>query len=118
MAGCGYGGYCFPKDIDAFIHIAGKLGYKFDLLKAQYDAAKEIGVNVPVYLSAGIDNVASYDHPEWREIRANGQLGGGEPEEITNPGFHSMCFNSPYMDYLCEQIKEAVELFPECDGIF
>lgn len=33
-AGIGYGGSCFPKDVDAFINIAGKLGCDFDLLKA------------------------------------------------------------------------------------
>jgi UDPglucose 6-dehydrogenase len=33
-AGCGYGGFCFPKDVDAFIHIAQKLGYDFEILKA------------------------------------------------------------------------------------
>ena len=33
-AGLGYGGACLPKDLDAFIHIAEKLGYNFDLLKA------------------------------------------------------------------------------------
>jgi UDPglucose 6-dehydrogenase len=33
-AGIGYGGSCFPKDLDAFITIAGKLGYDFKLLKA------------------------------------------------------------------------------------
>ena len=32
-AGIGYGGSCFPKDLDAFIWIAGKLGYDFELLK-------------------------------------------------------------------------------------
>lgn len=32
-AGVGYGGSCFPKDIDAFIWIAEKLGYDFSLLK-------------------------------------------------------------------------------------
>jgi UDPglucose 6-dehydrogenase len=32
--GIGYGGSCFPKDVDAFIHIAGKLGYDFSILKA------------------------------------------------------------------------------------
>ena len=32
-AGLGYGGSCFPKDLDAFISIAHKLGYNFDLLK-------------------------------------------------------------------------------------
>lgn len=33
-AGIGYGGSCFPKDVEAFIHIAGQLGYNFELLKA------------------------------------------------------------------------------------
>jgi UDPglucose 6-dehydrogenase len=32
-AGLGYGGFCLPKDIDAFIKISDKLGYSFDLLK-------------------------------------------------------------------------------------
>ena len=32
-AGMGYGGSCFPKDLDAFISIAEKTGYSFDLLK-------------------------------------------------------------------------------------
>jgi len=33
-AGVGYGGSCFPKDVDAFVGIAEKLGYDFKLLKA------------------------------------------------------------------------------------
>jgi UDPglucose 6-dehydrogenase len=33
-AGIGYGGSCFPKDLEAFIDIAGKLGYDFQILKA------------------------------------------------------------------------------------
>lgn len=32
-AGVGFGGFCFPKDIKAFISIAAKLGYDFRLLK-------------------------------------------------------------------------------------
>jgi UDPglucose 6-dehydrogenase len=32
-AGLGYGGACLPKDVDAFIHIAEKLGYNLELLK-------------------------------------------------------------------------------------
>ncbi|MFC1870789.1 UDP-glucose dehydrogenase family protein [Chloroflexota bacterium] len=33
-AGIGYGGYCFPKDLSAFIKIAEVAGYDFELLKA------------------------------------------------------------------------------------
>jgi UDPglucose 6-dehydrogenase len=32
-AGIGYGGSCFPKDLDAFVHISEKTGYDFQLLK-------------------------------------------------------------------------------------
>jgi len=32
-AGLGFGGFCLPKDLDAFIRISEKLGYSFDLLK-------------------------------------------------------------------------------------
>ncbi len=33
-AGAGYGGSCFPKDVDAFIHLADQKGYDFELAKA------------------------------------------------------------------------------------
>ncbi len=32
-AGIGFGGFCFPKDLSAFIRISEKLGYDFELLK-------------------------------------------------------------------------------------
>ena len=33
-AGIGYGGSCFPKDLDAFLSISDKLGYNFELLRS------------------------------------------------------------------------------------
>ncbi len=32
-AGVGYGGSCFPKDVDAFVHLSDQIGYDFQLLK-------------------------------------------------------------------------------------
>jgi len=40
-AGIGYGGSCFPKDLDAFITIAQKLGYDFQILRAVRNANEE-----------------------------------------------------------------------------
>jgi len=89
----------------------------FNLLRAQYDACKEIGIEVPIYLSAGVDNLASHEHPEWRQISDDGSYQGWA-KGILQPGFHTMDFFSPYLDYLCEQIREVVAFFPDCDGIF
>ncbi len=33
-AGLGFGGFCFPKDIQAFIHLSASVGIEFDMLKA------------------------------------------------------------------------------------
>jgi len=89
----------------------------FDLLRAQYDACKEMGIAAPIYLSAGVDNVAGTEHPEWREMDAEGTYGGWVKSPL-QPGFFMMDFISPYLDLLCAQIEEVVRLFPDCDGIF
>ncbi len=40
-AGLGFGGFCFPKDVQAFIHLAGTVGVDFDILKATERVNKE-----------------------------------------------------------------------------
>ncbi|MGB7845867.1 MAG: UDP-glucose/GDP-mannose dehydrogenase family protein [Candidatus Acidiferrum sp.] len=40
-AGLGFGGFCFPKDIQAFIHLADSVGVEFDMLKAAEDVNKQ-----------------------------------------------------------------------------
>ncbi len=40
-AGIGYGGFCFPKDVQAFIKIAESYGYDFQLLKATHKINQE-----------------------------------------------------------------------------
>ena len=85
----------------------------FDLLRAQVDACREIGVKTPVYLTAGLNNYASELHPEWGEMEPSGKI-----YDPLFPHFHKMCFNSPYLDFLCDEIREVLELFPEANGIF
>ena len=92
-------------------------GLKFNLLQEQIEACHDINVLTPIYISAGVDNVASEAHPEWRRIGADGRYSGWV-RDLDKPGFHSMCFNTPYLDYLCAQIQEVVKMFPKSNGIW
>jgi hypothetical protein len=89
----------------------------FDLLRSQFDAAKSVDVNVPVYITAGVNSRVAEKHPEWREITADGCYGGWTQSPLA-AGFKTLCFNTPYLDYLCELIEETVQHFPNADGIF
>ncbi|MEO1235475.1 MAG: hypothetical protein AAFX76_01665, partial [Planctomycetota bacterium] len=92
-------------------------GLGFDLLQRQFDACKAVGINVPIYLTAGINNWAAHRHPEWREVDHTGTYTGWAVSPL-EPGYHKLCFNTPYLDLLCRQIEEVVRRFPDCDGIF
>lgn len=92
-------------------------GLNFDLLRAQFDACKEIDINVPIYLTAGVHNLAADEHPEWREVDPDGRYAGWATSNL-QAGFQTMSFHSPYLDYLCDQVREVMELFPNADGIF
>ncbi len=89
----------------------------FNLLRAQIDASKEIDIKVPVYVTAGLNNEVARRHPEWREIDADGTYAGWTKSPL-EPGFMKLCFNTPYLDWLCELIAETVREFPDGDGIF
>lgn len=84
----------------------------FDLLGAQIEAAHEIGVKTPVYLSAGFDEKTARRHPDWVFVW---KLGGSN--DYSKPGYHLLCQNSPYREYFLKQIKEVVENY-DADGIF
>ncbi|MBC8102104.1 MAG: beta-galactosidase trimerization domain-containing protein [Cytophagales bacterium] len=85
-----------------------------DLLPLQIEACHEIGIQTPIYLSAGLDEAAISIHPEWG-IRSKG---GGTFDPL-RAGYKMLCFGGPYLDYLCAQIEEAVTLFQgRTPGIF
>ena len=85
---------------------------KFDLLKAQIEAAHEIGVKTPVYLSGGFDEKHAKEHPEHVAI---GKL--GDTPDFSKPGYHRLCWNTPYLDMFLEQVEEVLENY-DSDGIF
>ncbi len=89
---------------------------KFDLLGAQIEAAHEIGVKTPVYLSAGLDEKYARTHREHLVRAANDSVGSSTPD-FMRPGYHKMCLNTPYLDILLDQIREVCENY-DADGIF
>ena len=85
----------------------------FDLLGAQLEACREIDVNAPVYISAGFDEKEVLDHPEWLNVAP----GSNTADTFTKPGYHLMCYNTPYLDVLEAQVEEVMEKYNPC-GIF
>ncbi len=90
-------------------------GLDFDLLGAQLEVCRELGVNAPVYISAGFDEKDYDRHPEWRRKHSLDEKEVEEADRETH--FHLMCFNTGYLKALCDQIEEVMETYDPC-GIF
>ncbi len=88
-------------------------GMNAELLPSQIEACREIDVRVPIYISAGLDEHMARLHPEWLVVNRDGKT-----FDPLKPGFKVLCFNTPYLDYLCAQIDEVIDRFDGGDGIF
>ncbi len=86
----------------------------FDLLGEQLAVCKELGIRTELYFSGGLDEKYAREH---RENLTRNKEGAHRP--FTEPCWHRICFNTPYLDFLCEQIDEAMTLYKGLfDGIF
>lgn len=110
FAKCHHGWAYFPSETNT-MHPT----LDFDLLGEEIEAAHEIGVKVPAYLSVGLDEKMARPHPDWL-LREKDQTIAWT-KDFTTPGYHRFCMNTPYLDYLIPQIEEVVEKY-DCDGIF
>lgn len=82
----------------------------FDLFQAQLDACHEIGVKMPGYISAGFDEVYVKEHPGDIIMSPEGY-------DPLNIGYKRLCFNTPYLDYLSDQVDEMIRNY-DVDGIW
>ena len=110
---------CFAKCHHGMSYYPTKVGYrhpqlKIDLLGEMIKACHELDINVPVYISVMWDEHMAQKHPEWRIVGKDGKLAGAGPFE---PGWKSLCMNSPYIEYVAKQTEEVVKKY-NVDGVF
>lgn len=89
----------------------------FELLTAQVEACRAAGIRYTVYISVGWDERAARDNPGWRRILPDGSF---EMVRGRNLGasWSYLCMNTPYLDYLTDQIGEACDRYPDTDGLW
>ena len=109
FAKCHHGWSYFPSEYNE-LHP----GLSFDLLGAMIEAAHEIDVRTPVYLSAGFDEKWARKYPGWLIRNVEDHQSG---QSFLEPGYHQFCMNTPYLNHLVNQVKEVVQKY-DGDGIF
>ena len=92
-------------------------GLKRDLLREQIEACHAVDIKVPIYITVGWDEYIANRHPEWLERKPDGSpYGSGGPLKA---GWKTLCFNTPYINYVEEQTIEVLEKFgDQVDGLF
>lgn len=102
FAKCHHGYSYYPSKVND-VHP----GLKIDLLSAELEACREAGVRAPVYISAGLDEKEAVRHPEW--ILRN--TPNASYDFLHDAHYHTLCFNSGYLDLLLSQIDEVMRIY-------
>jgi hypothetical protein len=87
----------------------------FDMTGAMVEAAHEIGVQTPVYISVGLDEKLVNTHSHWLRRNADGGLGWSN---WLQAGYHEFCLRSPYLPYVVAQAEEVARRYPLAEGFF
>lgn len=99
---------------------------KFDLLSEMIDAAHEIGVHAPVYITAGWSALDAEQHPEWWERKKDGtpyasnfDLDASPDTLKPNCSWINMCLNDgSYAQHIYDLTKEVCDTYENIDGLF
>lgn len=87
-----------------------------NLLKEQIEACHKYDIKVPVYTTVQWDAKIAREHRDWLVI---GPDGGPFKQKEFAPGFYrNLCLNTPYVDFLKEQIEDVMECLGHLDGLF
>ena len=94
----------------------------FDLTGEMIDAAHEIGVRAPVYITAGWSHLDAIEHPEWRSVSKDGgnvPVEGPQGEFKEYYSWYNMCLNDgEYAQHIYDLTEEIAKRYKDLDGLF
>lgn len=99
----------------------------FDLTGAMIEAAHEIGVRAPVYITAGWSDLDAVQHPEWRAVNKDGtdqvtagfEYGAAYGSPKKHCAWQTLCLNDgPYAHHIYEITEEVCKRYNKLDGLF
>lgn len=100
----------------------------FDLTGAMIDAAHEIGVRAPIYITAGWSDEEAKANPHWRAVGKDGKYlttASFDPSAAPNHpkgecAWQTLCLNdgNDYTRYLYELTEEICRRYEKVDGLF
>ncbi len=114
-------GYCYYPTKVGTMHPE----LDFDLLGEMIDAAHEIGVRAPIYITAGWSEYDAETHPEWMAKRPDGSFdtaydfnASPETPKPTNI-WRTLCLNDgEYCQHIYDLTEEICKRYKKVDGIF
>lgn len=124
FAKCHHGVCYYPTNVGTM-----HPGLDFDLTGAMIDAAHEIGVRAPIYITAGWSDLDAKAHPEWIMRNADGSR-HGNPAMLKNVGrsendrreevaWDNLCLNDgAYCRHIYQLTEEVCRRYPVVDGLF
>lgn len=103
----------------------------FDLTGAMVEAAHEIGVKAPIYITAGWSEGDAIEHPEWRAKTLEGEdfcsrealkpaLAAGPDTPRPHAAWHFLCLNdgNEYTKHIYKLTEEICKRYKNIDGLF
>lgn len=98
----------------------------FDLLGEMINAAHEIGVKAPVYITAGWSDLDANEHPEWIDVLPDGKYAFDNFDPACSPdmpkpqgSWRSMCLNDgEYARHIYALTEEICARYKDLDGLF
>lgn len=116
-------GYCYYPTKVGTMHPT--LNPDFDLTGAMIEAAHEIGVAAPIYITTGFSVLDADLHPEWcmRSEDGSKRVNNIDPDAAPDDprptcSWDHLCMSGEYAQHIYDLTKEIVDRYPVVDGLF